>query len=133
LRGLPVFDADFLPGERFPRRLTIEFVETDSASGSGRAASLKLVDAEPCDLLTVPSAVGDRLTDNSRRNDGYRYHDAIHLGFLAVLGWSPITRAMLHLKRKSLPDVDEAEDGARAIFAEGNWIGPVFGRADVSA
>ena len=50
--------------------------------------------------------------------DAYRFHDAIHLGFMAVLGWSPMMRALLRLKRKSSPEADEFEDGARAIFAE---------------
>jgi hypothetical protein len=50
--------------------------------------------------------------------DAYRFHDAIHLGFMAVLGWSPVMRALLRLKRKSSPEADECEDGARAIFAE---------------
>jgi hypothetical protein len=31
---------------------------------------------------------------------------------------SPTTRALLRIKRKSSPDTDECEDGARAIFAE---------------
>ena len=37
---------------------------------------------------------------------------------MAVLGWSPTMRSLLRLKRKSSPDADECEDGARAIFAE---------------
>ena len=37
---------------------------------------------------------------------------------MAVLGWSPNTRSLLRLKRKSHPMTDECEDGARAIFAE---------------
>jgi len=56
--------------------------------------------------------------DNSRRADGYRYHDAIHLAFAAVLGWSPTVRALLRLKRKSKTNTDRDQDGARAIFTE---------------
>ena len=62
--------------------------------------------------------LGDPLTDNTRRVDAYRFHDEIHLGFMAVLGWSPMMRALLWLKRKSSPEADECEDGARALFAE---------------
>ena len=62
--------------------------------------------------------IGNPITDNTRSSDAYRYHDAIHLGFLAVLNWSPNLRGLLHLKRKSNPATDECEDGARAIFAE---------------
>jgi hypothetical protein len=64
--------------------------------------------------LVVGGPLGDPLTDNARKPDGYRFHDAIHLGFLAVLGWSPTLRASLRLKRRS----DGCGDGARAIFAE---------------
>lgn len=66
----------------------------------------------------VGATLGDPLTDNSRQLDAYRFHDAIHLGFMAVLGWSPTMRSLLRLKRKSSPEADECEDGARAIFAE---------------
>jgi NTP pyrophosphatase (non-canonical NTP hydrolase) len=128
---LPIFDAEYPGHERFPRRLTIEF--TESSSLIGRLVSrMKLVSAEPNAFPNGPavlvggklagfqegSDLGDPLTDNSRRSDAYRYHDAIHLGFLAVLGWSPNTRSLLQLKRRSDPTTDECEDGARAIFAE---------------
>ncbi|HKS69162.1 MAG TPA: hypothetical protein VJQ45_01990 [Ktedonobacterales bacterium] len=128
---LPVFDADFPLTERFPRRLVISFAEQTMPSGRV-AAVLTLVAAEPNAFPDGPvhleggkqrgyrvgGRMGDPLTDNSRRTDAYRYHDAIHLGFMAVLNWSPTTRALLKIKRKSNPLVDECEDGARAIFAE---------------
>ena len=66
----------------------------------------------------VDKQLGNELTDNSRRVDDYRFHDAIHLGFLAVMGWSANMRSLLALKRRSKPEIDENEDGARAIFAE---------------
>jgi NTP pyrophosphatase (non-canonical NTP hydrolase) len=62
--------------------------------------------------------VGDRLTDNAAVPDDYRFHDVFHYAYTAVLGWSPVVRSLLRLKRKSLPAVDEAEDGARAILIE---------------
>ena len=48
-----------------------------------------------------------------------------HLAHAAVLGWSPTTRALLKIKRKSRPAIDENEDGARAnLIEEGltTWI-----------
>jgi MazG C-terminal domain len=69
--------------------------------------------------------IGSRLTDNRLEPDDYRFHDVFHLAFAAVLGWSPTLRALLKLKRKSDPAVDENEDGARAgIIEEGisTWI-----------
>src|SRR5262249_52514017 len=127
----PVFDADYPSWERFPRRLVVAFAEERHPPGSGSAV-LTLVSAEPNEFpdgpldqgdgrlsgFKVGSNLGDRLTDNSRRADAYRFHDAIHLAFMAVLGWSPTMRMLLRLKRKSNPETDEFEDGARAIFTE---------------
>lgn len=64
--------------------------------------------------------IGDRLTDNSYHDDGYRFHDVFHWAYAAVLGWSPVTRALFKAKRKSDPDPrkDENEDGARAQIIE---------------
>lgn len=69
--------------------------------------------------------LGDRLTDNHLPPDDYRFHDVFHLAHAAVLGWSPTTRALLRIKRKSQKAVDENEDGARAnLIEEGltTWI-----------
>jgi hypothetical protein len=62
--------------------------------------------------------LGDRLTDNHLPEDDYRFHDVFHLAHATVLGWSPTTRALLKIKRKSQKEVDENEDGARAILIE---------------
>jgi hypothetical protein len=127
--ALPVFDANFPDGERFPRRLTITFRQrvdplgrrvvtaTVSSASPSEHPSAGCADGQPA-RHSVGAPLGDPLTDNARTPDGYRFHDAIHLGFLAVLGWSPNLRALLRVKRKSDPTVDECEDGARAIFAE---------------
>ena len=128
---LPTFDAEYPPHERFPRRIVVAFNERPLPSGRS-VAQLTLVDAEPNPFPSgcvtsaagrkigyqVGADLGDQLTDNSRRIDAYRFHDALHMGFMAVLNWSPMFRALLKVKRKSNPETDEYEDGARAIFAE---------------
>lgn len=128
---LPVFDACYPPHERFPRRVVVALAERPLPSGRASAV-MTLVSAEPNAFPEGPMSfnggklvgfhvgaeLGDLLTDNSRRVDAYRFHDAIHMGFMAVLGWSPTMRAMLRLKRRSVPETDECEDGARAIFSE---------------
>lgn len=128
---LPIFDAEYPPHERFPRRLVIQFAESVLPSGR-MAATLVVAKARPNAFpegsittaggkragFLVGASLGDPLTDNSRSMDSYRFHDAIHMGFMAVLNWSPTMRALLRLKRKSDPEADECEDGARAIFAE---------------
>ena len=131
LKDLPIFDAGYPEHERFPRWLIVAFTEQPLPSGRA-AAALMLVSAEPNAFPNGPitlasgksagfqigAELGDPLTDNTRRVNSYRFHDAIHMGFMAVLGWSPTLRALLRLKRKSDPETDEYEDGARAIFAE---------------
>ena len=62
--------------------------------------------------------IGDRLTDNKIEKDDYRFHDVFHNAFAVHLGWSPVLRALFHLKRKSIPEVDENQDGARAMLIE---------------
>ena len=130
LLKLPILDIKYPEQERFPRRLVVEFIERRLAGGSA-TAHLRLVSAEPNAFPNGPMTtdgkesgfrvgepLGAPLTDNSRRMDAYRFHDAIHMGFMAVLGWSPTMRTLLRLKRKSSPATDEADDGARAVFAE---------------
>jgi hypothetical protein len=64
------------------------------------------------------------MADNAYERAGYRFHDVFHLAFAAVLGWSPITRALLKRKRKSSPEVDEVEDrGRSATPRRRDWSG----------
>lgn len=132
LKSLPVLDdrEDIPPTQRFPRLLLVRF---EPFYEHGRElVRLTLIKARPDAFPDGPidrgggklqgyrvgAPLGDELTDNSRRRDGYRFHDAIHLGFLAVLGWSPTLRHLLNLKRKADRETDEGDDGARARFAE---------------
>jgi len=62
--------------------------------------------------------LGNELTDNAYEDDGYRFHDVFHFAYAAVLGWSPVARAIIRHKRKSDPKVDEVEDGGRAAVIE---------------
>lgn len=133
LKALPEFDSTE-PGERFPRSLVLRFDEVDHTEGARplKRAKITLLDADPNDfpdgrIETAPGrfrgyevggVVGDPLTDNSRREDGYRYHDAIHMAFMACLHWSATMRSLLKVKRKSEEEKDEGEDSARPIFLE---------------
>lgn len=61
---------------------------------------------------------GEPLTDAAPVDDGYRFHDVIHLAFAVMLGWSPVTRRNINCKRRSDPIIDETQDGGRAIVIE---------------
>ncbi|MCP1612140.1 NTP pyrophosphatase (non-canonical NTP hydrolase) [Azospirillum lipoferum] len=73
--------------------------------------------------------IGDRLTDNKREKDDFRFHDVFHMSYAVFLGWSPVLRNLLHLKRKSDPIIDENEDGARALLIEEGVSTFIFQRA----
>src|SRR5262249_27570397 len=116
LQTLPLFDGAYPPREKFPRQLIIKFAQTRLSDGTLQA-HLTLVAAKPNPFpdgrverefrgkrktigFEVGARLGDSVDDNTRRLDGYRFHDAIHMGFLAVLGWSPTLRALLGIKRR---------------------------------
>lgn len=100
------FDVGYADDERLPRQFTVNFYE-------------KPLDSRIYVRVSIHGVViGDALTDNSHKDDGYRFHDVFHLAYAAVLGWSPVCRGLLRCKRKSDPRVDEIEDGARAAIIE---------------
>lgn len=113
----PLFDKDAPPEEQLPRHLKIDIFE--------RSVSGKNYVFQTCHGLNI----GDRLTDNAMTPDDYRFHDVFHYAYVAVLGWSPVTRSLLRLKRKSLPKIDEAQDGARATLIEEGVATWIFGQA----
>ena len=98
----PLFDEGLHADEQLPRLLRVEIYEREV---NGK----KFVFQKSGGIL-----LGDRLTDNHLPEDDYRFHDVFHLAYAAVLGWSPTTRALLKIKRKSRAEIDENEDGARA-------------------
>lgn len=108
-----LFDNGFPEHEQLPRELRIEFIERGDPDARHVVQRLRGV------------YIGDRLTDNSHEQDDYRFHDVFHLAYVAHLGWSPVIRALLKVKRKSKPEIDEREDGARAMIIEegiATWI-----------
>jgi NTP pyrophosphatase (non-canonical NTP hydrolase) len=111
------FDDDAPIEEQLPRNLQIEIFE--------REVNGKLYVFQTCNGLNI----GDRLTDNAMTEDDYRFHDVFHYAYVAVLGWSPVTRSLFRLKRKSASKIDEAQDGARAALIEEGITTWIFGQA----
>lgn len=116
LHGTPrePFDKRAKTTERLPRQFDVHFVESKTDQ---QVQVRGFVGAQQ---------VGDPLTDNAYVDDGYRFHDVFHLGYAAVLGWSPVTRALLKRKRKSNKKIDNVEDGGRAIAIEEGISAYVF-------
>jgi NTP pyrophosphatase (non-canonical NTP hydrolase) len=111
------FDEGFPPKERLPRSVKVRLFESEK----GKRAHME--------FYPDGGLIGDPLTDNAYVDDGYRFHDVMHLANMAVLGWSPVMRSILTLKRKSQQQTDEVEDGARAILLEELVVAFVYSNA----
>jgi len=85
MSSYPDFDEGFPVHEKLPEEFEIEFVPFEE---NGKA-KLKIIDKR------TGKTIGDPLTDNNYEDDGYRFHDIFHYGYLAVLGWSPVLRKLL--------------------------------------
>lgn len=115
--NVSLYDEDFPHKERLPRSLEIRIFEN---KGEQRAYMQVHPDGQ---------TLGNPLTDNAYNDDGYRFHDVMHLANMAVLGWSPVMRSLFEHKRKSQPKIDEVEDGARAIILEELVVAFVYSNA----
>ncbi len=106
-----LYDEGFPAHEQLPREFDFRFAYREL--GGVRKVILVGPNGE--------HAAGDPITDNAYEDDGYRFHDVMHLALAASLGWSPVTRKIWKpnsLKRKSQPKIDEVEDGGRAQVIE---------------
>ena len=112
-RGLLLHQSENLK-ERFPDHFALTF---EQKSDGDRVVVRTFFNGEQ---------VGAELTDNAHSDDGYRFHDIFHAGFVAVLGWSPVLRKLLGRKRRSLAKVDEVEDGGRAAVIEEGIAALIF-------
>lgn len=114
LADLPDFDGDFPKEEKLPEHFKIEIIQRKKGKSYMRWNGV---------------FIGDPLTDNIMDPDGYRFHDVFHLSYAAILHWSPIFRGLIKQKRKSRPEIDEAEDGGRARVVEEGLSAWIFSRA----
>ncbi|RYE62212.1 MAG: hypothetical protein EOO82_00025 [Oxalobacteraceae bacterium] len=99
----PLHDDEYDASEQLPRQFKIAVVSI------GEKQSRMYLNGR---------RLGDDLTDNAHDEDGYRFHDMMHIANAAKLGWSPVLRSLMNKKRRSRPKIDEVEDGARAKIVE---------------
>ena len=111
---LPDFDAEFPVDEQLPGEFEIEILQRSN----GRSY-----------LRWNEVFIGDPLTDNIADQDGYRFHDVFHFANATILHWSPTFCALIKHKRKSKPEVDEAQDSRRAIVVDEGVAAFVFSYA----
>ncbi|MGN6226090.1 MAG: MazG nucleotide pyrophosphohydrolase domain-containing protein [Dyella sp.] len=108
------YDVGAPASQRLPRKFEIVFTQ-HQIDGKLRAV-MRMGDV----------LLGDPLTDNADEEDGYRFHDAFHIAFLTVLGWSPVLRKLMGRKRRFDKLKDENQDGGRAIVIEEGIAALVF-------
>ena len=115
-----LLDQHFPQTEQLPRQMNVFLTE-----------SVNPVHTEPNSVLMVINGAptGDPLRDNNRVDDGYRFHDVFHLAHAAILGWSPVLRALMKRKRRSDPQTYQTEDCKRAMYTEEGIVAMLFSYA----
>jgi hypothetical protein len=108
------FDAEFKDEEQLPREFKVRIDQRSSGKSY---------------LQWKGVFIGDPLTDNIADPDDYRFHDVFHLANAAILHWSPVVRALMKQKRKSIRKYDEEQDSGRAIVVEEGLTAWLFSRA----
>lgn len=96
----PLHDEGRASHQQFPRAFDITFVR---------------IGQDKSRMYFEGRRLGNDLTNNFYEDDGYRFHDVLHLALIARLGWSPVFRGFMKRKR---PEIDEVEDGGRAKVVE---------------
>jgi NTP pyrophosphatase (non-canonical NTP hydrolase) len=110
LLQIPRFDENY--PEQFPDEFIVNFVEeAEEPFPTVKMIWEKSSSGEGIEL-------GSPLTDNAKIKNDYRYHDVFHLGYVAYLGWSPVLRDLMKLKRKSDAFILDTEDRGRPQVAE---------------
>lgn len=126
LPDLPDYDNHDYEPQKFPRKMIIRFEE----DRSGVLPIMRMIPqgelAQRINNSQAICQIGNDLDDNTLLNDGYRYHDIIHLGHATVLGWSPVLRALIGAKRRCINDYDRVQDGARAVAIEESLVAFIF-------
>ena len=111
-----LYDSSLYIKQQLPRKFAYQFIPEDDSKVKIRE-------------VNTNNPIGDILTDNSHTEDGYRYHDIMHMTFMAHFGWSPVFRKLLRGKGKiqNRPEnQDEVEDGGRAQIIEESIIHIIY-------
>jgi len=115
LQSFPLFDEPFGKSERVPRTFRLALREIE-------------LHGRTCVSMVIKDAIvlGDPVIDNNYVEDGYRFHDTLHASFLALLGWSPVLRTLMHRRRSSHTAIHDVEDTGRAVLIEETIVTLVF-------
>jgi len=119
-RPTEFFDHEYPASQRLPRTFVVEIRPVGRDRGP----------EERVELRYKGQKIGDRLGDNTYAESGYRFHDVFHLANAAILGWSPVARAVIFRRKRRVDGlVDAVEDGGRAIVIEEGMVAFLFEHA----
>jgi hypothetical protein len=79
----PLHDDEREMQQQLPRVFSIAFVR---------------IDPDKSRMYFEGRRLGNDITDNATDDDGYRFHDVLHLALIAHLGWSPVIRGFMKKK-----------------------------------
>ncbi|KCZ54676.1 hypothetical protein HY29_14090 [Hyphomonas beringensis] len=99
----PFHDENAVENEQLPRKFEIVFRTMEDGSSQ---------------MFWNGKPLGAPLRDQYAEADGYRFHDVMHLANAACLGWSPVLRDLMGIKRSSSPEIKQAQDGGRSAVVE---------------
>lgn len=102
-RHTPLHDDKWDAQEQFPRQFEVEFHSVSS---------------DVSQMYWQGKELGHPLKDQHFEPDGYRFHDVMHLANAACLGWSPVLRDLMQIKRRSDQHTKDSEDGGRSAVVE---------------
>lgn len=100
----PLDTSSFPPYEQFPAHVKLVLLPV------GEEAARVLVAPRHGPFRVLHAG----MQDLTQENDGFRWSLAFHAAFAVHLGWSPVVRDLLGLKRRSSRSFEKAEDGVRA-------------------
>src|SRR6266566_48991 len=101
-----LLDEGFNASEQLPRKAAVRFVQVEE-DGRKRVR-----------MYWEGRQLGHPLSDMAWDPDDYRFHDAFHLTYAAMLGWSPISRWLFDRQRRSDLRFREIEDSGRSKVIE---------------
>lgn len=99
----PLHDGNAHADDQLPRLFVIEF---------------RLEPGNVSQMYWKGEKLGAPLKDQHFEPDGYRFHDVMHLANAACLGWSPVLRDLMGIKREQQPDIKHAQDTGRSAVVE---------------
>ena len=118
-----LYDESLPKNQQLPRNFSYTFTH-EEVKGEQR---LVITDNETGEKF------GAALKDNAYEDDGYRFHDIMHLAFAVHLGWSPVWRKLLLDAKKLVKrpgKIDDAEDGGRPQVIDEGIVHAAYVYAD---